>query len=93
MNISVHKKTAGRAQTAALKKRIQNTLREKAEKTSKRIQSTKAETSRALQYARILSRMVQYDTTSHPYSEEHPASAQLERYHGYHRHALHVTVR
>ncbi len=40
---------------------------------------------RALQYAGLLSRMVQYDTTSYPYSEEHPAAEQLARYHGYHR--------
>lgn len=46
---------------------------------------TKRKDKRALKYAQILSRMVRCDTTSHPYSEEYPAAAQLERYHSYHR--------
>ena len=44
-----------------------------------------ADSERAAAYAGKLSRMVRYDTTSYPYSEEHPASVQLERYHGYHK--------
>lgn len=40
---------------------------------------------RAFRYAQILSRMARYDTTSYPYSQEHPARVQLERFHGYHR--------
>ena len=44
-----------------------------------------AKSKRALEYAKILSRMVQYDTVSYPYSETHPAAVQLDRYHGYHR--------
>ena len=44
-----------------------------------------ADTKRALDYARKLSRMVQYDTTSYPYSDEHPQGVQYTRYLGYHR--------
>ena len=35
-----------------------------------------SEDARALEYARKLSRMVRYDTTSYPFSEEHPADVQ-----------------
>lgn len=40
---------------------------------------------RALAYARKLSRMVQYDTTSYPFSETHPAEEQAARFRGYHQ--------
>ncbi len=43
------------------------------------------EEKRALEYARKLSGMVSYDTTSYPFSETHPASVQRERFLGYHR--------
>ena len=44
-----------------------------------------SEDARALEYARKLSRMVRYDTTSYPFSEEHPADVQRERFLGYHK--------
>ena len=40
---------------------------------------------RAREYARILSRMVKYDTTSYPFSVSHPAEEQAARFRGYHR--------
>ena len=40
---------------------------------------------RALEYAHKLSRMVQYDTTSYPYSDEHPQAVQHARYLQYHK--------
>ena len=88
MNISVHKKTPGKDKTEKLKNRIQGSLRKSTAKTAKRVKQAKQagrESRRALQYAKILSRMVQYDTTSYPYSEEHPAAVQLKGYRGYHR--------
>ena len=91
MNISDHKKTAGQAHPAKLKDRIQKTAEEKTEKKVERAESAQGEkptvtkNKRALEYAKLLSRMVQCDTTSYPYSEEHPAAVQLERFHGYHR--------
>ena len=91
MNISDYKKTAGQAHPAKLKDRIQKTAGEKTEKKEGRAESAQGEKTavtknkRALEYAKLLSRMVQCDTTSYPYSEEHPAAVQLERFHGYHR--------
>ena len=88
MNISVHKKAFGQKNPEKLKNRIQGSLRKSTEKTAKRVKQAKQagrESRRALQYAKILSRMVQYDTTSYPYSEEHPAAVQLKGYRGYHR--------
>ena len=88
MNISVHKKAFGQKNPKKLKNRIQGSLRKSTEKTAKRVKQAKQagrESRRALQYAKILSRMVQYDTTSYPYSEAHPAAVQLKTYRGYHR--------
>lgn len=100
MNTSVHKKDDGKikqARPAALKRQIKKALPANPLKTAKRTKQTKhikqtkqtdqakTQAQRALAYAKILSRMVRYDTTSFPYSEEHPASVQLKRYHGYHR--------
>ena len=43
------------------------------------------EKKRAEQYARKLSAMVGYDTTSYPFSDQHPEDLQVERFLGYHR--------
>ena len=85
MNISDHKETAGKTNPEKLKNRIRESLRKSPEKTAKRVKQAGTQSRRAREYAGILSRMVQYDTTSHPYSDAHPAAVQLERYHGYHR--------
>ena len=85
MNISDHKKNSGKTYPGKLKNRIREFLRKSTDKTAKRAKQAETESRRALQYAGILSRMVQCDTTSHPYSDAHPAAAQLERYHGYHK--------
>ena len=85
MNISDHKETAGKTNPEKLKNRIRESLRKSPEKTAKRVKQAGTQSRRARQYAGILSRMVQCDTTSHPYSDAHPAAAQLERYHGYHK--------
>ena len=85
MNISDHKKTFGKAYPEKLKNQIQKSFRKSTEKTAKRVKQAGTQSRRAREYAGILSRMVQYDTTSYPFSKEHPAAVQLERYHGYHR--------
>ncbi|MDO5133662.1 MAG: M20/M25/M40 family metallo-hydrolase [Eubacteriales bacterium] len=56
----------------------------KAAKAQKK-QSAAAEDPRARCYAEKLSRMVRFDTTSYPYSEEHPAAEQYARFLEYHR--------
>ncbi len=43
------------------------------------------EKERAEQYARKLSAMVCYDTTSYPFSDQHPEQLQVERFLGYHK--------
>ena len=72
MNISDHKKNSGKTYPGKLKNRIREFLRKSTDKTAKRAKQAETESRRALQYAGILSRMVQCDTTSHPYSDAHP---------------------
>ena len=43
------------------------------------------EKDRAERYARKLSAMVRYDTTSYPFSDRHPEQLQVERFLGYHK--------
>ncbi len=65
MNISVHNKTPGKENPEKLKDRIQESLVKSAGKTAKRVKQAKQagrESSRAMQYAKILSRMVSIHT-------------------------------